>query len=78
VVSEHRRVILDVLQGADSPIDAAAVVGFGLVIELLLPDGQRGTVKVTSDAAGRPQPWYMAEGYAAVLRDIAEFDEGEQ
>jgi hypothetical protein len=78
-MSEHRRSLLDVLQGDTSPIDGGAVVvGFGLVVELLTPDGTRGVSKITSDSSGRPQPWYMGEGYAAALRDLAEFDEGEQ
>jgi len=74
-VSEHRQTLLDVFQGDTSVFDGGAtVVGFGVVVELLLPDGTRGVSKVTSDAAGRPQPWYAAEGYAAALRDLAEFD----
>lgn len=80
-MSEHRRAILDVLQGnGDVLDDTAVVVGFGLVVEMVTPGGERGVVKITSDGAARPAPWYAAHGYAAALTELAEFDhdEGEQ
>ena len=73
---EHRLAILNVLQGnGDVMDDTAVVVGYGIVIEMVTPAGTRGTVKITSDANGSPQPHYpYAAGYAKALDEMSEFD----
>jgi hypothetical protein len=75
VSEQHRAELLAYLQGDHDPLDGAAVVGFALVVEMIMPDGGRGVVKITSDANGCELPWYESHKFAAVLSsDIDEFD----
>jgi hypothetical protein len=74
-VSEHRAELLTCLQGTTDPLDGGAMVaGFLLVVELLTTDGERGVVRISSDAGGTPLAWHTAQGLAAAAAQLDDFD----
>jgi hypothetical protein len=71
-----RHPLLAFLQSGYSDIDAECVViGFGLVVEVLDKNGERGIHKVTSDAGGQPMPWYIVEALSRALECEDEIDD---
>jgi hypothetical protein len=77
VPDDHREQVLRFLAGAGSPLDSgvSAIAGFVLVIELSTPSGERGIVKISSDAGGYPLPWYAAGGLLNGAIGMPDFDE---
>jgi hypothetical protein len=74
--SEFRQPVLAFLQSGYADLDAdCVVIGFGLVVEVLDKNGERGIHKCTSDAGGQPLPWYLAEAFSRALECEDEIDE---
>jgi hypothetical protein len=72
---QRRMPLLDVLTKFYSDVDDTVVIGFGIIIEYITADGERGIHKLTSDASGKPLPEYIVEGISSALEYLAEFDE---
>ena len=75
--TSFREDLFTIFQGNDPLAADSIVIGYGLVIELLGPDGERAVHKITSDPSGKELPWYQCETYGKVLSDCTEFDEDE-
>lgn len=67
--------ILDFFQGGKAGLEEGMVIGFALVIEVMNTDGGRGALVITSDASGRPLPYYAVDGLAKVLDEQGDFDQ---
>jgi len=51
------------------------VIGYGLVVESIDPDGHRQVFKLTSDASGLALPWYTVKAFADCLETMDEVDD---